>query len=218
MIAGSYRGGLFAAGLLTCALLPCPLAGQTNLPAAAGAGRSRDERSAAVVNLALQAVQQLQSQQQATLAAVEQARQQAEATSRQQAQSIASLRRFLIVFAAGMCAVVAGLWLYIRSLLHALGRRGPLTSLLRRVQVPDAGMLVRKAATLEHAGRLEDALAAYEQALALDATLSQAYVGKGNVLNRLDRYEEALACFEKAAAHQPHAAHPVAVRGESVRA
>jgi len=217
VIAYCYRGGLFAAGLLTCALLPRPVTGQTNLSSAAGVSRSRDDKSA-VVNLAIQAVQQLQSQQQATLAAVEQARQQAEATSRRQAQSIASLRRFLFVLSAGMCVAVAGLWLYIRSLLHALGRRGPLTALLRRAQAPDAAALVRKGATLEHGGRLEDALAAYEQALALDPTLSQAYVGQGNVLNRLDRYEEALACFEKAAAHHPHIPHPVVVRGESARA
>ena len=172
--------------------------------------RVRDDKSA-VMSLAIQAVQQFQTQQQATLQAVEQARQQAEATSQQHAQSIASLRRLLFLLSAGVCAAMIGLLLYIRSLLHALGRRGPLTTLLKRQLTPDAAALAKKGATLEHDGRLEDALACYEQALALDSSLAEAYVGKGNVLNRLERYEEALACFDKAAAHQHHPHAPVNV-------
>lgn len=194
-----HRGGIVLAAALAALATPVFSADTTN-----AVTKAKDDSKSAVMSLAIQAVSQFQSQQQATLRAVEQARQQAEALSQQQAQSIASLRRLLFLLAAGMTAAMVGLWLYIRSLLHALGRRGPLTALLKRTQSPDATALTRKGAALEHPGRLEDALACYEQALSLDASLSEAYVGKGNVLNRLERYEEALACFEKAATRQRH--------------
>jgi serine/threonine protein kinase len=47
-------------------------------------------------------------------------------------------------------------------------------------------------------GRLQEALAAYEQALHLDPYHADAYVGKGDVLSWLGHYEEALQSFEQA--------------------
>jgi tetratricopeptide (TPR) repeat protein len=50
---------------------------------------------------------------------------------------------------------------------------------------------------------LDEALACYDHALALDDTLADAYVGKGAIYNRLERYREALECYEQAAHLQP---------------
>ena len=50
---------------------------------------------------------------------------------------------------------------------------------------------------------MDEALVCYDQAIALDVSLSDAYVGKGAVYNRLERYREALECYEKAARLQP---------------
>jgi len=45
---------------------------------------------------------------------------------------------------------------------------------------------------------IEEALAAYEQAIRLDPNYTYAYYGKGFVLNELKRYKEAEQAFEKA--------------------
>ena len=78
------RGGRFGAGLVVCTALTFAAsltsAAGTNAFPNAGA-RAADEKSA-VVNVALQLFQQLQSQQQATLRAAEQAQHQAEVSSR----------------------------------------------------------------------------------------------------------------------------------------
>jgi tetratricopeptide (TPR) repeat protein len=53
------------------------------------------------------------------------------------------------------------------------------------------------------AGRSEQALAAFEQAIQLDATSARAYTGKGDALNNLKRLEEALAAYDQAIACDP---------------
>jgi tetratricopeptide (TPR) repeat protein len=55
-----------------------------------------------------------------------------------------------------------------------------------------------RAQTLWMQGRADEALAAYDQALALDATLTSAWCGKGEVLLRTERWEDAAAAFEEA--------------------
>ncbi len=45
----------------------------------------------------------------------------------------------------------------------------------------------------------EPALAAYEEALRLDARSAKLWLGKGTSLYRLGRFEEALASYDKAA-------------------
>ena len=45
---------------------------------------------------------------------------------------------------------------------------------------------------------IEEALAAYEQAIRLDSNYADAYNNKGNTLKTLKRHEEAKLAFEKA--------------------
>ncbi|HLW01925.1 MAG TPA: tetratricopeptide repeat protein [Ktedonobacterales bacterium] len=58
------------------------------------------------------------------------------------------------------------------------------------------------------AGRFQEALAAYEAALALDPTFGYAYFGRGEALRRLQRPEEALLAFERAIQLSPQDAAP----------
>ena len=54
----------------------------------------------------------------------------------------------------------------------------------------------------------EEALAAFEQAIALDPRLAYPHTGLGNVYRNLGRYEEALAAYEQAIALDPKYAYP----------
>lgn len=165
------RGGCLCASLLLGAITTFA---QTNQPI-----RSRDDKSA-IVNLAVQAVQQVQAQQQTNLRAVNDAR-----------QEVAALRRLTLVIGAVLAAGLLLLAWYARMLLRP-ARPRPLPP---HVSVET---LLQRANAFEQAHRPEDALACYEQLLALDTSLTEAYVGKGRVLNQLERYREALACFEQA--------------------
>jgi Flp pilus assembly protein TadD len=62
---------------------------------------------------------------------------------------------------------------------------------------------------LFHAGRLEEALHAFDQAIAVDPNLSEAHCNRGSTLIRLNRFSEALQSCERAAALTPQnaAAH-----------
>ena len=191
------RGGLFWAGLLACTLFSCfdptPAAAETNFQTTA---RSRDDKGA-MVNLALQVAQQLQAQQQSSLRAINEAKQQT-------ADSVASLRRLTLVVGAGLALAIFALALYARKLVRLLQQRtlaDGFTSAHRDAHPAEA--LARKGAAMEQLHRFEEALGYYEQAIALDATLTDAYVGKGRVLNQLERYDEALACYERASKLQP---------------
>ena len=185
-----YRGGFLCAGLSACTLAFCfvPVAGlsDTNFQTTA---RSRDDKNA-TINLALQVAQQLQTQQRQT-----------EAASRQTAESVASLRRLTLFVGAGLGIGLLTLLVYARRMVRLLQRRAFAAPI---PPAPPADALARKGATLEQLHRLEDALACYEQAIALDAKFTGAYVGKGRVLNQLERYREALDCFERASQLQPH--------------
>jgi tetratricopeptide (TPR) repeat protein len=63
-------------------------------------------------------------------------------------------------------------------------------------QNPEA--LVKKASALEKLGRVDEALASCDRAIAADGATVTAYLFKGGLLNRLRRYEEALGCYEQA--------------------
>lgn len=167
------RGGCVCAAFLACATATFA---QTNTNS-----RGRDDKSA-FVNLAIQAVQQVQAQEQANLRAIHEAR-----------QELASLRRLTLLVGGVLGAGMLALALYVRALLRSAGQR-PL-SIQPHVS---AETLLLRASGFEHTHRPEEALACYEQVLALDASLTEAYVGKGRVLNQLERYQEALACFEQA--------------------
>jgi len=173
-----------------------------------GTARTRDDKSAAFT-LALQAVQQLQSQQRATLQAVEAARQQAEAASQRYEQRVESLRRLLFVFGAGLVMVTIGAVLYVRFLLNRLRHRGQLPAGFKwpfagtpRAQdnaLRASALVVRGQALLEQ-GHPFDALAYFEQAVALDAPAANAFIKKAAALERLGRLDEALASYEQALA------------------
>ncbi len=64
---------------------------------------------------------------------------------------------------------------------------------------PDHGeALVKRATALEKLGRMEEALASCDRAIAADGTFVSARLHKGGLLNRLRCYDEALNCFEQA--------------------
>ncbi len=56
---------------------------------------------------------------------------------------------------------------------------------------------------LRSQGRLEEALVAYDRALALDPLSSLAWYGKGNLLLDLERHEEAIAAYDHALTSDP---------------
>jgi len=193
-------------GLLVCTftVLSAPVFSAETNPSTNAASRIRDNGSAALT-LALQAVQQLQTQQRATLQAVEEARQQSEAASQRYEQRVESLR--LLLFA--LCAVVAvgilGTAFYLSSLLRKLRDRGQLPEVFKwfppaAARAPDAtphvaALLARGQALLEQRHPV-DALACFEQAIAIDGHTANAFIKKGAALERLGRLDEALASYE----------------------
>jgi tetratricopeptide (TPR) repeat protein len=108
-------------------------------------------------------------------------------------QEVAALRRLTLLVGSVLGAGLIALVLYVRALVRS-SRPTPSTVLPHT----SAEILLRRAGGFEHSHRLEEALACYEQVLSLDASLTEAYVGKGRVLNQLERYREALDCFEQA--------------------
>ena len=56
---------------------------------------------------------------------------------------------------------------------------------------------------LHHLGRPDDALAAYERALALTPDVAEAWLGRGNALGTLKRFNEALTAYERALTLRP---------------
>ena len=61
-----------------------------------------------------------------------------------------------------------------------------------------AEALVKKGGALEKLGRLDEAIACYDQAIDADGGMTIAYLHKGGLFNRLSRYDEALQCYERA--------------------
>jgi tetratricopeptide (TPR) repeat protein len=57
---------------------------------------------------------------------------------------------------------------------------------------------VKKGSALERLRRWEEAMACYDRALAIDSSLTIAYLYKGGLYNRMERFTEALECYEKA--------------------
>lgn len=69
-----------------------------------------------------------------------------------------------------------------------------------------AGQRNNKGVSLYELGRLEEAIACYDLALALDPLYAEAWDNKGNALGGLGRLEEALACCDHALEINPRAA------------
>jgi tetratricopeptide (TPR) repeat protein len=224
-----YRGIQCCAGVLACvivALFSTSTIASTNVVGTVAEPAHNDKSGLA--NLALQMVGQIQSQQQATLQAVQ-------TSSKQTAQTIHIAIVIGILLGTGILAAL----LYIRADLRSFQRRVRLIpappaasdtiqriatmldtgEALLNLKQPACALVcfeealaldghhtrahVKKAAALGQLDRLDEALACYDHALMLDDSLADAYVGKGAVYNRLERYREALECYEQAAHLQP---------------
>lgn len=72
-----------------------------------------------------------------------------------------------------------------------------------------------EAAALFQKQENEKALAAYERAIALDASSPDAYIGRGRTLARLRRYDEALASYGEALKRRPDDAMALRYRGHN---
>jgi tetratricopeptide (TPR) repeat protein len=196
----SYREAL-RTGLLVCTFtaFSVPAFSTETNSSTNVASRARDDRSAAVT-LALQAVQQLQTEQRATLQAVEEARQQSELAARR----VESLRYLIFALCAIITVGVIGTAYYVSSLVRKLRDREqlpvPFNSLLpAAARAPDsalhvATLLARGQALLEQRHPV-DALTCFEQAIAIDNHATSAFIKKGAALGRLD---EALTSYERA--------------------
>jgi len=203
----SCRGAL-RTGLLVCtfSVFSVPAFSVETIPSTNAASRVRDDRSAALT-LALQAVQQLQTQQRATLQAVEEARQQSEAASQWYGQRVESLRHWLFALCAVFATAIFGTVYYVTSLLRKIHNGGQLPAVFKSplpaaAREPDttpyvAALLGRGQALLEQRHPI-DALGCFEQAIAIDGHAANAFIKKGAALERLGRLDEALASYERA--------------------
>jgi len=203
----SCRGAL-RTGLLVCTftVFSVPAISAETSPSTNSTSRVHDDRSAALT-LALQAMQQLQAQQRATLQAVEEARQQSEAASKRYERRIELLVRVLFALCAVVTIGALAAAFYVSSLWSRLRGREPLSSGLKwplSTASRPAGtaphvsaLLARGQALLEQRHPL-DALAWFEQAIALDGSATDAFIKKGAALERLGRLDEALASYERA--------------------
>jgi len=203
----SCRGAL-RTGLLVCTftVFSVPVFSVETNPSTNAASRIRDDKSAALT-LALQAVQQLQTQQRATLQAVEEARLQSAAAAQRYGQRIESLRHLLVALGAVVAVATLGMAYYASSLLRKLRDQGQLPAVFKcplpaAARAPDttphvAILLARGQALLEQRHAV-DALACFEQAIAIDGNIANAFIKKGVALERLGRLDEALASYERA--------------------
>lgn len=82
---------------------------------------------------------------------------------------------------------------------------------------PVAEEVLRQADALHAAGRMEDALAAYERAIGLRADDAAAHRGAANALYALGRFEQALAAYDRAIALGPDASIALFNRGNTLR-
>jgi tetratricopeptide (TPR) repeat protein len=165
------------------------------------ATRSREEKSG-LASLALQVVGQIQSQQQATLRAVEE-------SSKQNAETVRTLGNRLRV-AIGIGILLTGgllaLLLYVRAVLRSL--KHPFLSASPQFPTPHSANTIgaRLASLLSVGEALLDlkqpsrALVCFDEVLALDERNAGAYLKKGAALEQLGRLEDALACYDQALA------------------
>ena len=203
MLHRRYRGILFT-GVLVYTLgvyFVAPILAETN-PSTNATLRTRDDKSAALT-FALQVVQQVQTEQRATLQAVEGVRQQAETATRR----IDSLRRLLLTLCAGVGIAVLATVLCVRSLLRSFHAHGELPGALNwripaAIPVNDhtlrAAALLARGQTLLEQKHPGDALACFQQAIALDTSTANAFIKTGAALERLGRLDEARAKYEHA--------------------
>ncbi len=114
--------------------------------------------------------------------------------------------------AQGVCAETLGLWEEAAGALLQGTRQSPGTV--------GAPVWLSLGHCCSRQGRSAEALDALERALALDATLAEAWSQRGQLLRELGRLPEAAQCFEQALAHGAdealHRFYLASVRGEAV--
>src|SRR5512144_2072922 len=71
---------------------------------------------------------------------------------------------------------------------------------------------------LHRQGKIKDALAAFDDALACDAKFAAAYGNRGNMLSELGRHAEALSSFDRAVEIDPNSAMDWLNRGATLHA
>ena len=81
------------------------------------------------------------------------------------------------------------------------------------LNVTDPAYFNNRGLALQAQQRFDEALADFQQAIALDPKLAQAHCNMGNALQELHRHEEALSCFDRALALQPDNANTYFNRG-----
>lgn len=87
----------------------------------------------------------------------------------------------------------------IREALDA--QEGPDAPVTAATAIASAAQAWERAKTLRAAGRVEEALAACDRALAIDPLYAPAWCGKGDLLREGERYEEAIAAYDHALAN-----------------
>ncbi|HUJ11089.1 MAG TPA: tetratricopeptide repeat protein [Verrucomicrobiae bacterium] len=201
MIALSHRGRSRCAGWWACtvaAVCCATFAVAATNSLETGVARSREDRSG-LANLALQVVGQIQSQQQATLRAVQE-------SSKQNAETIRSLsNRLRIAIAVGILltgGLLILLW-YVRAVLRSLkprpGAAPPFATPGSANGIgPRITSLLAVGEALLESKQASRALVCFDEVLVLDEHNAGAYVKKGAALEQLGRLEDALACYDQA--------------------
>ena len=204
MIALSYRGGRYCAGLLACTVMAfsfAPIVSASSNAVGMVVVPSRDEKSG-LASLALQVVGQIQSQQQATLRAVE-------ASQKQNAEITRSLvNRLRIVTAVGilLAGSTLALLLYVRRILRSIQHRALPSGSPSSTFHDTTGTTARHTSLLAAGEALLNlkqparAVVCFEEVLALDNRSASAYVKMGAALEQLGRLDEALTCYDQAIA------------------
>ena len=203
----THRGGCCCAGLLACtvaAFISASIATATTNTIETAAARSRDDKSG-LASLALQVVGQIQSQQQATLRAVEESQRQVETSSKQNVALINRLRVAIVVgilLSGGMLVLL----LYVRAVLRSLQRRSipsmPPSSAPSSANAVGARLtsLIAAGEALLDVKQPARAIVCFDEVLALDGHNTTAHVKRGAALEQLGRLDEALACYDQALA------------------
>jgi tetratricopeptide (TPR) repeat protein len=203
----NYRAVLRCAGFLACVI--AAFSATSNVTASTNVVETvvtpAHSDKSGLANFALQMVGQIQSQQQATLQAVQDSQQQLASSSRQNAETIRFLvTRLKIAIVVGMLlgAGMLATLLYVRTALRSIQRR------VRPVPTsrPASGISQRLASLLDTGEALLNlkqpgcALVCFEEVLALDNHHAKAHIKKAMALEQLDRLDEALACYDHAIA------------------
>lgn len=98
-----------------------------------------------------------------------------------------------------------------RSVMKVKSKR--LAGLAARVSQRDALTPMAAARSLRIVGRYEDAVASYDQALALEPEFAEAWVNRGNTLYLLGRHDLAVASYNEALKYRPNFADALDNRG-----